>query len=1086
MIRKLNIWPALFFAGILLVVLFKPQGVKAQVSFVLSGTVTDSISGITLPSVIVYERNKDNRLVSGVVSDINGKYQIKILDGTDMVVFKLMGYIVKVVPINGRKSINISLGSDVKMLEGVEITAIKTNKINTGLGLNINARDRSDASKAINMSELDNIPAVSVDQLIEGKAAGLQVSMNSGDMGAGSSIQIRGAASLGMGSKPLFVVDDIPIPTNVPTNFDPNNMDQFSELVNINPSDIASITILKDAAATALYGSDGANGVIVITTKRGDNIKPRVSFSTLTTTTLPQRPMPLLTGDQYKTIILEEYQNRYNMDPKYNPTELFLNPGDPMYENFNNNTYWPDQVNRNGYLQQYNTSIIGGGEAAQYNVSLGYRKGNNTTYGSDFRGINGRFNFDYKVSKKLRFVSDFSYANTKINSNYNQVGEKALIKAPIMPVYAQDLSGNSLPQYFIYYNGFQGTVDNPIATANLAKYTDNNNQMDNKVTGIYNPIKGLNIMSIMSISYKSGIVNKFLPHSTTGTDYSLIQNNLSINTSQNSGYRNPTYSINLYQSNMISYTFDLGLKHKLMSQVNTIYGDNSSRSLGISAYNSPSEYVMMPSSSVRYDKISSVDNRRKYNTVLGQLYYMYDDRYIVSGILRRDGNSAFGKSQRFGTFPSASASWRPSSEPFVKKNFKWLDNLQIKGSWGITGRTPNNDVLNQASYFSLSSNAQYIDVQGVTPDNIELAGLRWEKATQTNIGLVFSAFKGMISFEVNRSNTVTRDMIVPVNVPGSSGYSIMYQNFGTLNSNGYELDMSTTLRLSKEIVWFTSFNIGAFKNKVVELPGHQPVYKDKVIDNGKYMTFINEGDPIGSFYGLKYRGVYSTDDLAFAKDKNNNFILDASENKIPMRWGTSTGDIFKGGDAIYDDLNHDGLINSADITYLGNANPKFSGGFYFRFSYKRLWDLSSNFTYNYGNQIENLAMMSTTSVYDLNNQSTAVLRRWRQQGDITDQPRAILGMGHNFAGSDRYIQDGSYLRCTNIGLSYNFNPKLINRINLNAVKITFSVNNVYTWTKYQGVDPTINLNLNDPYYAGRDNSRTPIPIMYTLGTTINF
>ena len=201
---------------------------------------------------------------------------------------------------------------------------------------------------------------------------------------------------------------------------------------------------------------------------------------------------------------------------------------------------------------------------------------------------------------------------------------------------------------------------------------------------------------------------------------------------------------------------------------------------------------------------------------------------------------------------------------------------------------------------------------------------------------------------------------------------------------------------------------------------------------------------------------------------------------------TSTGDIFTGGDAIYEDLNHDGLINTSDVTYLGNANPDFFGGFYFKFSIKRNWEITSNFVFNYGNQLENLAMMNTTSVYSLNNQSTAVMRRWRQQGDITDQPRAILGMGHNFVGSDRYIQDGSYLRCTKIGVSYNFDPKLISRIKLRSLKIIFSVNNVYTWTKYPGVDPSVNLKLNDPYYAGRDDSRTPIPIMYSLGTTINF
>jgi TonB-linked SusC/RagA family outer membrane protein len=1086
MVLKHHIWSALLFTGVLLTGLFHSQKINAQESYILSGTVRDSIDNQTMPFVVIYEKNKDGRLVGGTQSDINGVYNIRIADGTDQVVYKMVGYTVKTVDINGRRKIDVSLLQETRDLGEVQVVARRTVKVNTGMGLQIPARDRSDASKAINMIETENMPAVSIDQMIEGKAAGLMISMNSGELGAGSSIVIRGAASLGLNSKPLFVVDDVPIATIIPSDFDPSNVQQFSELVNINPDDIESITILKDAAACALYGSEGANGVIVITTKRGDNIKPRVSVSTLLTLTLPQKPIPLLTGDQYKTIILEEYQNRYNMDPLYTPSDLFLNPGDPMYENFNNNTYWPGEVNRNGYLQQYNTSVIGGGEAAQYNISLGYRGGNNTTKGSDFAGINGRFNFDYKVSKKLRFVSDFSLGNTKTNSNYNSVGATALIKAPIMPVYFQDLSGNSLPQYFIYYNGFQGTVDNPVATADLAKYSSTDNVMVSNVTGIYKPMKGLDIKSLVSITYSSGMISKFLPHSTTGTNYSLTQNTETINTSQNSGYRNPVYSLSIYQSNLISYTFDLGTKHSLLASINTIYYSNNNRSIAISTFTSPSENMVLPSSSVRYDKLSSSDNIRRTISLLGQVFYIYNDRYSVSANLRRDGSSSFGKSQRFGYFPTVSGFWRPSSEAFIKERLPWISEMKIKGSWGISGRSPSTAILNQASYLLLSSDAPYADAQGITPDNIELANLRWEKATQTNIGMIVSVFKGSLNFEINRARTITRDMIIPVSIPGSSGYNSIYKNFGTMRSDIWEIDVSGSLDLATDLVLFSSLNVSFSKNLVQELPGHQPVFKDRVIDNGTYMTFINEGDPTGSFYGFRYLGVFPTDEDAYAKDKNNNFILDGAGNKIPMRWMTSSGDIFKGGDAIYEDLNHDGIISMSDVTYLGNANPKFYGGFSFRLTYKRNWEIFSNFIYNYGNQLINLAMMNTTSVYNLNNQSTAVMRRWRQQGDITDQPRAILGMGHNFAGSDRYIQDGSFLRCSSLRLSYNIGPKFLDRINLRTVKLTASINNVFTLTKYLGVDPSVDLKLNDPYYAGRDNSRTPIPIMYTFGANVNF
>ncbi len=1067
-----------------IILLFNINQLTAQTDYVVRGKVYLKQTKETLIGVTVIEKNKDNRIVNGVVTDSNGAYQIKISDKRDSLYFSLIGLKPVVKALNGQEIINVYLEDNVQEIGEISISAKRP--VNSGGFLNISKLDQTAAITTIEMKDLEEIPATSLDQVLEGQVAGLMISMNSGDPGSGSSIQIRGATSLGLGSKPLIVVDDVPFKTQ--GFVDVNNPEGLSELVNISPSDISSIDVLKDAAATALYGSDGANGVIVIKTKRGSNVQPRINITSQLTVKVPQNPLPLLNGDQYKTMILEAYQHRYGtgIDLTLSPIRnLFLEKSSIDYENYNNNTYWPDKVNMpRGFGQNYTGSIIGGGDAAKYNISLGYLSEAGPSIETDFKRINGRFNFDYKISDKLLFSSDVSYADSKKKSNYENIGGISLIKAPILPIYTQDEFGNSLSNFFFPgTSGFQNDVKNPNAMASNALSANQSKRLDAKISLRYNPFKGFQYNSLAAISNEAINTDKFLPHSATGQDY-YRQNNvyLKINNQVNSGSVYPQNAYSLYYKNDFIYRYEIK-KHNLLGGLYTIYQEQKARYIQLAATNTPSEYLTSPYLSDIQSSIASGQSLNRDFSVVGQFYYLYSDRFSASASLRRQGNSSFGKNNRFGTFPSVSGFWRPSSEAFIKNNVKWIDQLKFRGSWGITGRAPS---ASAANAFTFSANAPFIDIQGITSDNIELVDLRWEKTSSYNLGMDFSIFKGRLSFVADYSETKTVDLLMDAPISSNSGFESVTQNFGTINGKIFEFGLTVQPVMTKKWNLVGSFNISNIHSKVVELPNNQPIVRDNVLDNGRFMSIINVGDEVGTFYGLKYLGVFSRDEDAFVRNSDGSFITDFNGEHIPVRWMNQTGEPFTGGDAHYADLNNDGVIDKKDLVAIGNTNPDFYGGFMFRLSYNRTWEIFGNFTYQYGFDIINMAKMSTTNMYTNNNQTQAVMKRWRKQGDVTEMPRALYGAGRNWVGSDRYVEDGSYIKFSTLSLSYNLQKKVLDKIRFRSAKMALTVSNLLLLTNYSGVDPSVSANRNDPFSLGRDNMLTPNPISYTLGFWLNF
>jgi TonB-linked SusC/RagA family outer membrane protein len=1060
--------------------------VCAQNTSIVRGKVTSKQTGKPLEGITVVEKDVNDRIVNGVPTDINGNYQIKISNDNDSLYFSQIGLKTEARAIKNKLTVNVTMVQDSKTLDAVVVTSRRAPVASTGGFLDVDKRMQSAAITTVKMKDLEEVPATSIDQVLQGQVSGLMINMNSGDPGSGSSIQIRGANSIGLGSRPLIVVDDVPFKTQ--GRVDVNSPEGLSELVNISPSDIETISVLKDAAATALYGSDGSNGVIVIKTKRGEKGAARVNITSMSTIKVPQRPIPLLNGDQYKTMILEAYQHRYGTNVDLNTSairNLFLEPSALDYENYNNNTYWPDKVNmKQGFGQNLSGSIIGGGDAARYNVSLGYDNEVGPALGTKFERVSGRFNFDYQISKKLTFMSDISYSDSKKKSAYANTGDIALRKAPILPVYTQDAFGNSLSTYFFPGNtGFQNDVNNPIALVNKALANDGENRLDGKISVRYNPIKGLQINNLISTTYQALSQDRFLPHSATGADF-FRENNayLRINSSVNSSSVYPLNASLMYMKNDIIYQTNIK-KHKLMGGLYTIYQNNSSYYMNLAGTNSPSEFLTAPYSTDIQTTLTSSKTVNRDLSVVGQLYYFYEDRYSVSGSMRRQGNSAFGKNNRFGNFPAVSGFWRPSSEPFLKGKFKWLDDLKFRGSWGITGRAP---TVSAANAFTFSANSPFIDIAGVTPDNIQLVNLRWEKTTSTNLGVDLSMWNGRLSVTSDISQNTTRDLLLDVPLSNTSGFETVTQNFGTLRGKTAELAITGQPLDTKKWRLTASFNISTSSNRVIALPNDAPVIRGNVLDNGTFMSLINVGDRFGTLYGLRSLGVYSRDEDAYVKDEKGGFITDFNGNRVPVRWLNQKGEPFVGGDAHYADLNNDGVINKQDVTAIGNSIPRYFGGFMFRLNYGKAWEAFSTFTYQTKFDIVNMAKIVTSNMYTNNNQSQAVMRRWRKPGDITDVPRALYGAGHNWVGSDRFIEDGSYIKFNTFTLAYNLQSGALQKMHLRSAKLAFTISNLYILTKYSGVDPSISLNSNDPFSFGQDNALTPVPISYTLACWINF
>jgi TonB-linked SusC/RagA family outer membrane protein len=1069
---------------LLLILLFigPLAGAFGQAPIVLRGKVIDAKTGEALIGVTVIELNELNRSLNGTVTDLNGNFTLRLSTPDTKIRISYIGFSTEEHTLSGQTFLEVDLEEETQVLEEVVVTA-EGKKV--GGFIPVTERDLTGAVSTVEMKELEEVKVSSVAEMLQGRASNVDITLASGDPGAGMSVRIRGTASISGSNQPLIVVDGVPFEIELDNDFDFSavTQEQFSGLLNIAPEDILTIQVLKDAAATAVWGSRGANGVLLIETKRG--VKGKTTFDYIYKLSILQQPkaIPLLDGDSYSMLMLEGILNSGSTEI---PKELAYDKNWEEYHNYSQNTNWLDQITQTGFAHDHNFSLMGGGESALYRFSLGYLDQEGTTKGTHYARFTSRFNLDYHVSRKLLFSGDLSYAYSdndlayrESNEHYDDargVRELAYIKAPNMSIYDYDAEGNLSENYFSPGENFQGQGNrwyNPLAMVNESTWNRKQHRLRTKLQLKYNILDDLVFQTFVAYDIDNQLENRFLPQNVTGLHWTSTWVNLASGMDLQSSV--------LEAQAQLLYTWLKGSAHKLTTMAAFTLSDKKNRWYYGSTSNLPSSYLINYAQPAPIWWIGDGYSQNRMVAFLGFAHYSLLDRYLVQFNIRREGSSRFGYDSRWGTFPSISLAWRISSEKFMS-NLNFLNDLKFRYSYGVNGNQPSGSY----GYFNLYSTGQeYIDLPVVIPTNLQLDNFRWERNSQINWGMDLFAFDNYLEFHFDVYNQKSNDLIWEgLKLPTTSGFPRITRNWGSMENRGWELMFVTDILRRDRLQWDVNFNIAHNENRITEIPENFDFEYESEADNGDYARRAQTGHPIGSFYGFKYLGVYPTDADAVARDAEGNTIYNMAGEPLYMRYGNADGYRFRGGDAIYQDINYDGLINELDIVKLGDSNPRFLGGFGSKFTWRN-FIVTLFFHYRLGQDVVNKTKMNNENMYYRYNQSVSVLNRWRRQGDITNIPRALYSTGYNWLGSDRFVEDASFVRFKSASLSYSFR-EFASRIRLKDLKLYFMVYNLYTWTRYTGLDPEVPMLSNDPFFIGVDRADTPPPMSYIFSVNIKF
>ena len=1066
----------------------------------IHGVVQDEIE--TLMGCNVLEIDASNRIVAATTTDINGNFSFRIVDPKHKLKFSFVGYETQIIPIKGT-SYKITLHD--KMMKEVTVKAVKMSQSS---GLAIPERELSTAHQTIDAKEFEGLGITSVDEALQGRISGLDIVSNSGNLGAGTSMRLRGVSSINGNTEPLIVVDGNIFESDYNSNFDYANatQDQFAELLNVNPDDIANITVLKDAAGTAIYGSQGANGVIEIKTKRGSRGATKVQYSYRATFTHQPKGINLLNGDQYTMLMKEAYFNPALSDAASNIREFSYDKSWNEYEHYNNNTDWRDAITKTGVLQKHYLSLSGGGEKANFRIAAGYDHQTGTIIGQRLDRFTTRVALDYFVSDRIKIVTNFNMTYTNNQKNYKDLLGEAYQKMPNISIYEQDAQGNDLSDYYHMLNSCSEELKrdqfkyvNSVALAKEAKNDETTYQIQPEFQLVYN-LLGID-RDKTQLKYEGKILfnifNKyndtFYPSSLVTAGWADTNNNLTTTTAHKSTAITTTHRLT-FQPHFRNQD------HSFMAMAQFQLTSGSSKSTGNKVYGLPGSIKSTTADGIISDvNTSSGQWRSVYLTF--SAHYAFKGRYIADFSIRRDGSTKFGDNSRWGNFPAFSLRWNVSDEPFMKK-VKWISMLSIRPGWGIVGNQPGGEYL----YFSKYTNtAAYNSNTSVYPSNIRLSNLKWEEKETWNLGFDLGLWDDKITADFNVYRQKTTDLLMLNRaIPTSSGFTALnYQNVGDMLNIGWEFNINAN-DIIKKGKFRASFNV-TFANNKNEITKMDPTVlaslnKEFDKNNGSYLTRVQLNNAFGSIYGFRYKGVYqytkyspeevpgvSGPNAPVARDESGRVVVDKNGYPIPMLFGYDSNDQtyiykFQGGDAIYEDINHDGNINELDIVYLGSSLPKITGGWGFKLNYGR-WSLNTQFNFRAGNKIINRARMLAENMHTNDNQSTAVNWRWRVEGDDAPIPRALYRDGYNWLGSDRFIENGSFMRLNYMQLSYSLDPKIIKKAGLTQLSFYVSANNLFCLTGYSGADPEVGYG---SYGVTMDSAKTPPARSFTVGATIQF
>jgi TonB-linked SusC/RagA family outer membrane protein len=919
---------------------------------------------------------------------------------------------------------------------------------------------------SVDMRDLTHTSPVTIDQYIQGRAAGVFVVNKSGQPGAGAYINIRGINSLNTSNQPLYLIDGVPVTST--GIFGSNIMgNAFNPLVELNPLDVSKINIIKDPAITAAYGSRGSNGIILIETLDPSVTQTIIELDVRTGLSLsPSNTITQLNAEQHKTLMNEVLYSSGMLEEdiiqRY--PSLYYDQEDEGYINYQHNTFWQDEIFRNSAFTNVDVNVKGGDEIATYGLSVGLTNGSGVIKATDYNSYNLRFVSRLNVFRWLKM-------NANVSLNYNRANLKdgatsdqtspilaALGKSPLLNPYQYDKDGREITAVsevdeigvsnpVAVINGFEGKTTNASFVYSMGLEAEINSRMAfiSKFNLTYNTMKEHMYMPNhgMEHYYNDEAINV----SKAATDkLSSLYNNSYLSVNKTFGEDHNISSMTGFQIQTNTFEYDWGLTKNAHSS---------------------DEYRALSYGRDDLREIGGQNRIWNWFSVYENLFYTYKDKYMVTASLSMDGSSRVGDNatntinlggQPFGLFYSAGIAWRLSSESFLK-NKTWLEDLKWRLSYGKTG----NDDIGESSASNYYKAVKFRETVGLYPAVITNDKLTYENVTQINTGLDISLYGNRITATVDVFKSQTKNMLIYSPVDPYLGFDFRMENSGQMQNTGFEVSIYTRIKESGNFKWDIQANISGIKNEVVDIKG------SKLITEIQGAELVNmEGSPANSFYGYIFKGVYSTAGEAVAANLVN-----------------EKGFAYGSGDAIYADLSGpagtpDGMINDYDKTSIGNPLPDLFGGLINTFYYKR-FSLSAAIQFVSGNEIFNYVRYKNEQMTGLENQSANVLNRWQFEGQVTDVPRALWEdpMG-NSALSTRWIEDGSYVRLRNITLSYKIDEEFLKFKN---AEFYLSANNLVTLTKYLGYDPEFSYSYMQ-IHQGVDYGMTPQARQFILGIKV--
>ncbi|WP_158798538.1 TonB-dependent receptor [Pedobacter sp. L105] len=1037
-------------------IVMSSSSVFAQ-SRTITGTVYDE-KGVSLIGVSVTV--KGSKISAG--TDVNGKYAIAVPAGSSTLVFSFIGSLKQEVVTGSRTTINVTMKSSVNDLSEVVVVGYGTQK----------RGDVNGSISSVKASDIANIPQVSADQLLQGKVAGVTVTQNSGSPGSQTSVHIRGVTSLSLSNEPLYVIDGVPISgdaTNSSTSGQSvqlsqnNSSNAVSPLSMINPSDIETIDVLKDASATAIYGARASNGVIIITTKHGKNGTARIAYDGYYGIQQQGKFLDMMNLQQYAGLenTLADLSGVARRGEFADPS--LLGAG----------TDWQKAIFRTAGMQSHQVSISGGKDGTDYYISGGYLQQDGTIIGTDYQ----RYSFHTSVNSQ---VKDWFKVGTTLSGSHSDqnatLGDNtgiiynALLSAPDQAVYNADGSFAG-PQ-----STTQGTI-NPVAQAR----NQVNNLLRSNVNGsVYAEIKfikDLTLRSELNGDFNESTAKLYNPTYAWGA------------------YINTTAKLTEYLANSsyvgwkeyLTYNHTFAEKHALTALVGyelskSTWGGVTSGVSGFTAGDSPNNQTLNNGTASTATN-GEYKGDQELESAFARAIYTFNNKYSLTATIRADRSSKFADGHQTGYFPSFAAGWKLSDEPFMADVKQYVDNIKIRAGYGEVG---NQNVANYKYGTALTAVSTGLGT-GFVVDKVANANLTWESAKQTDIGADFSVVNGRVSATFDYFNKTSKNFIFQANLPayllgGSAEYSTQgvvgspFINGGQISNKGFDFSINSKNIDGKNFKWSTSVVFSHYKNMVNSLAAGTP-YIDGTITVSYLSLPVTRtvvGGPVGEFYGYKVKDIFkTTDQLKNAPTQFDQPVANASG-------GTWLGDVQ------YVDVNGDGKITSADQTALGSPNPTFTYGITNNFSYKS-FDLSIFLNGSYGAKIFNALKYSTEGLSGLyTNQLAEAANYWTPSNPNSNIPAPKIGDNPNLYNSNRFLESGSFLRIQNVQLGYTLPADWVKRIKLNRLKVYVSGQNLYVFTKYSGLDPEVGAFNQNVFLTNVDMGRYPIARTITFGINAEF